>query len=56
MTRESLIEIYLVEFENNLKRTFDVTKTKSPIEILLPGLKANEEKGFTIWDTTPYLV
>jgi len=47
VTRESLIEACLVEFENNLKRTFDVTKTKSPIEILLPGLKANVEKGFT---------
>ncbi|KAH0556621.1 hypothetical protein GP486_005547, partial [Trichoglossum hirsutum] len=46
VTRESLIEKELVEFENNLKRTFNIANNNSTEDIWLQGLKDNEEKGF----------
>jgi hypothetical protein len=45
-TRESLIEMVLVEFENNLKRTFDITKDMEPYPFWVPQLKGNSRKGF----------
>ena len=46
VTRESLIEKELVEFENNLKRTFNIANNNSTEDIWLQGLRDNEEKGF----------
>jgi len=47
-TKESLIDLYLVEFENNLKRTFDISRLRGPTSIFLPGLGLHDDpvRGF----------
>src|SRR5205809_3349137 len=45
-TREWLIENQLLNFENNLKRTFNIAKRMEPQLLYIPRLKGNSRKGF----------
>ncbi|MCJ1246533.1 hypothetical protein MMC30_003741 [Trapelia coarctata] len=48
LTIESIVEKETIDFENRLKRTFDIARSKFPVEeIFIQGLVANHEKRFS---------
>ena len=47
MTIKGIVDMHVVDFENGLKRSFDLTRRKpNPETVFIQGLKPNNKKGF----------